>query len=261
MRKFAAIIFASLLVYGSGLAMQVYQPLLKTRLPAPNIDLAQVMADTGALLLEATVDAWCPVQVSVKSPEDAGHVLAKVLKNMGLKDLGPIQLESIDADEEFGEITMCEAKIKTELPSGVILMGAVQSTENEGQQDTYLMLSLYDKSAAPNLAAMYDLLLRGAQAIGSKPEHATQLVGVLEGRLGPERVAELVSQIMAGTAAETKNIYQSGNLVSATGYSPLLDNKDVGSPELVNVNLAMRYNVEDDKTLIYLGSPSIWESI
>lgn len=253
MRKIAVVVFASMVLYGSSVAIQAFKA-------TPPIDLAQVIADTGAVLLEATVDAWCEVNEPVNKPEDAGQILSRVLNAMGLADVGPIQLESMSADEEFGQITMREAKIETQLDNGVVLLAAVQSTESEGEQDTYLLLSLYDKSAKPNLAAMYALLTRGTAALGAKPEHATQLVGVLEGRLSPERVAELVNQIMRDTEAEMKNMYQNGPLVSVSGYSARLDTHTYGKG-IANINLAMRYNAEENNTWIYLGCPSVWESI
>ncbi|NLW17075.1 MAG: hypothetical protein GX033_05445, partial [Firmicutes bacterium] len=177
-----------------------------------------------------------------------------------LNHVGPIQLDSMSAAEEFGQITMREAKVEAQLQSGVTLRAAVQSTENEGQQDTYLMLSLYDRSAKPNLPAMYALVTKGTATLGAKPEHATQLVGVLEGQLSPERVAELVAQIMRDTEAEMKNIYQDGPLVSVSGYSARLDTHTYGKG-IANINLAMRYNAEENNTRIYLGCPSVWESI
>ena len=253
MRKFAAVLFASMLIYGSSVAIHTFGS-------TPPIDLAQVMTDTGAVLLEATVDAWCEVKEPINKTEDAGRVLSKVLAGMGLTDVGPIQLENLSAAEEFGQITMREAKVETKLSSGVTLLAAVQSTESDGQQDTYLMLSLYDQSSTPDLQAMYALLTKGTGALGNKPEHATQLVGVLAGQLDSERVAELVAQIMAGTEAEMKNIYQNGPLVSVSGYSARLDTHIHGQG-LANVNLAMRYNADENNTWIYLGCPSIWEPI
>lgn len=253
MRKFAAVLFAGMLVYGSGVAIQAFKAM-------PNIDLAQVMTNTGAILLEATVDAWCEVKEPVHKPEDAGRILTKVLAGMGLHDIGPIQLESMSAAEEFGQITMREAKVEAQLASGVTLLAAVQSTESEGQQDTYLMLSLYDQSARPDLPAMYALLTKGTATLGARPEHATQLVGVLEGQLTPDRVAELVAQIMRGTEAEMKNIYQNGPLVSVSGYSARLDT-NIYAKGLANINLAMRYNAEENNTWIYLGCPTVWEPI
>ncbi|HBK85410.1 MAG TPA: hypothetical protein DDZ53_05205 [Firmicutes bacterium] len=254
MRKIAAVLFASMLIYGSGVAIQTFRAM-------PSIDLAQVMADTGATLLEATVDGWCEIKEPINKPEDAGQILVKVLAGMGIQQTGPIQLESMSAAEEFGQITMREAKTEAELPSGIKLLAAVQSTESEGQQDSYLMLNLYDKSSQPNLRAMYELLTKGTATLGERPEHATQLVGVLKGQLTPDRVAELVSQIMRGTEAEMKNIYQNGALVSVSGYSSRLDAETSGPSGIANVNLAMRYNEADNSTWIYLGCPSVWESI
>lgn len=253
MRKLAAVLFASMLLYGSSVAIHTFRS-------TPSIDLAQVMSETGAVLLEATVDAWCEVKEPVHKTEDAGRILSKVLAGMGLTDVGPIQLENLSAAEEFGQITMHEAKVEAELSSGITLLATVQSTESDGQQDTYLMLSLYDQSAKPDLQTMYALLTKGTGTLGNKPEHATQLVGVLEGQLNADRVAELVAQVMAGTEAEMKNIYQNGPLVSVSGYSARLDTHTYGQG-LANVNLALRYNVEENNTWIYLGCPSIWEPI
>lgn len=261
MRKFAAIFFAGILVFGSGVAMQTFRPYNSGNLAQANIDLAQVMTNTGAILLESTVDAWCEVQLVVHKAEDAGNILAKALSGMGLPGAGPIQLETVEGAEEFGQMTMHEARVELELPNGMKLLGTVQSTASDGRQDTYLMLNLFDESAEPDLVAMYDLIVKGTAAVGSTPEHATQLVGVIAGQLTPNRVAELVSQIMSDTKAEVKHLYQNGPLVSATGYSPSLDTADAGTPGLVNINLAMRYSAETNNTWIYLGSPTVWEPI
>ena len=250
MRKLAAILFAGVLLYGSNAAYQAYR--------GPAIDLARALTNTGAVLLEATVDAWCEISLPVNSAEDAGRLLARALKAMGADEGVPIQLENMDGAEEFGQIAMREARAETELAGGIALLASVQSTENTDRQDTYLMLSLFDQTESPNLSLMYELLLKGAASLGAHPEHATQLVAVLKGKLTPQGVADMVSAILRDTEAELKNIYQTGALVSVSGYSAPLDTHIHGKG-LPNINLAFRYNAEEGNTWIYLGSPSIWE--
>lgn len=254
MRKFAAVVFAGMILYGSGIALHAVRS-------EAGIDLIQVVQGTGATLFEVAVDAWCVVSEPVPDAETAGRVLEKVLAGMGLEDAGPIQLETLSAAEELGPLSTYEAKLQTDLPSGAVLLAAVQSTEYEGQQEAYLILSLYDRSQQPKLGEMYAFLTRGTGALGAKPEKATQLVGILQGRLTPDETAEIVTQVMTGTGAEMKNIYQSGDLVSVSGYSPRLEASTGNFAGLVNVNLAMRYDQEEGKTWIFLGCPSIWESI
>ena len=239
MRKFAAVVFAGLILYGSGIALHAVRS-------EAGIDLIQVVQGTGATLFEVAVDAWCVVSEPVPDAETAGRVLEKVLAGMGLEDTGPIQLETLSAAEELGPLSTYEAKLQTDLPSGAVLLAAVQSTEYEGQQEAYLILSLYDRSQQPKLGEMYALLTR-ERCSGCQTRKSDAVGGHIAGRLTPDETAEIVTQVMTGTGAEMKNIYQSGDLVSVSGYSPRLEASTGNFAGLVNVNLAMRYDEEEGR--------------
>lgn len=254
MRRLAAIVFAGLLLCGSGAAWYALQT-------GPAIDLVSVMQNTGAALLEVTVDTWCPVSTNIKSDADAGKVLQQALGAMGYANAGPIQLQTLQSDASAEPLITREAKVEIAEAGGRMLMATVQSSESGGEQSAYLFMSLTDRSTAPDLAAMHTLLTKGAGALGVASQKATQLIGTIAGRLTAEQVATIVSQVMSGTAAEMKSIYNDGPLVSVSGYSARLEESTNILEGQVNVNLAMRYNEEDQCTWIFLGCPSIWESI
>lgn len=254
MRRLAVIVFAGLLLCGSGAAWYALHT-------APVIDLVSVLQNTGAALLEVTVDTWCPVNETIKSAEDAGRLLQRALNGMGYAEAGPIQLQTLQSDESAEALVTREAKVEIAEPGGRMLMATVQSTESGDEQSTYLFMSLTDRSTAPDLAEMHALLTKGAGALGVGSQKATQLIGTIAGRLSAEQVATIVSQVMSGTEAEMKSIYNDGPLVSVSAYSPRLEESTNIMEGQVNVNLALRYDEEEQRTWVFLGCPSIWESI
>lgn len=254
MRRFAVVAFASLLLCGSGAAWHA----LRTE---PAIDLVAVMQNTGAALLEVTVDTWCPVEEPINSADDAGRVLQRVLEGMGYGQMGPIGLDTQRVDDDFSPFVTYEARIEITEGPGRSLLAAVQSTDAGDEQSTYLFMSLTDRSTAPELASMHALLTNGVGVLGVASPKATQLIGTIAGRLTPDQVANIVSQVMAGTEAELKSIYNDGPLVSVSGYSPRIKEITQIMEGQVNVNLAMRYDEAEQVTWIYLGCPSVWESV
>lgn len=254
MRKIAALVFVGLLLGGSGVAWRAWQS-------GPPIDLVEVMQNTGAELLEVTVDTWCEVSEPVGSADAAGQILQQALAGMGYGTAGPIQLQTLTSAEAVPELVTYEAKIEVTEGATRLLTAAVQSSQSGEESSTYLIISLTDRSATPDLISMRNLLAKGAGALGVAAQRATQLIGAIDGRLSPEQVAAIVSQVMSGTGAEMKSIYNDGPLVSVSGYSEQLEEQTEVMEGLVNVNLAMRYNEEEQRTWIFLGCPSIWESV
>lgn len=254
MRKLVVLLFVGLLLGGSGAAWQAFRT-------APEVDLMAVMQSTGASLLEVTVDTWCEIKEEVKSADEAGVILQKALNGMGYQGVGPIQLQTIGSDEADPQVVTREAKIEITEPSGRLLTAAVQSSQSGDEQGAYLIMSLTDRSAAPDLPAMHALLTKGAGALGIASQKATQLIGAIDGQLSAEQVATIVSQVMSGTGAEMKSIYNDGPLVSVSGYSERLEESTHTLEGQVNINLAMRYNTDEQRTWIFLGCPSVWASI
>lgn len=254
MRKLAAVLFVGLLLGGSGAAWQAFRT-------APDVDLMAVMQSTGAGLLEVTVDTWCEIKEEIKSAEDAGLILQNALNGMGYTNAGPIELQTLGNDEGDSQVVTLEAKVAVTEQGGRMLTASVQSSQAGDEQGAYLIMSLTDRSTTPDLPAMHALLTKGAGALGIASQKATQLIGAIDGKLSPEQVATIVSQVMSGTGAEMKSIYNDGPLVSVSGYSERLEESTNTLEGQVNINLAMRYNEEEQRTWIFLGCPSIWESI
>lgn len=254
MRKLAAIVFTGLLLCGSGAAWQAFRS-------EPAVDLVEVMQNTGASLLEVTVDTWCEINQPIESAEAAGQVLQQAVDGMGYTHPGPIQLNTASADEAGSQLVTHEAKIEIVEDGGRVLYAAVQAAQSGDEQSSYLIMSLTDRSSTPDLNAMRNLLSKGAGALGVACRKATQLIGAIDGRLSPEQAATIVAQVMSATEAEMKSIYNDGPLVSVSGYSKRVEALTEVLEGQVNVNLAMRYNEEEQRTWIFLGCPSIWESI
>lgn len=254
MRRIATVLFAGMLLYGGGAAWQAWRS-------EPAVDLVAVFRGTGATLVEVTVDTWCQVPQPVESAVAAGKILQAALTGMGLGDAGPIQLEELETGEGVDQVITREARVELQPAESQVLFAAVQSMAAGDEQDTYLILSLYDRTDNPDLKGMYALLTRGVAALGLRADKSTQLVGVVDGRLSPEQTADIVTQVMAGTEAEMKSLYSEGPLVSVSGYSDKVAENTSTIIGQVNVNLALRYNEREGRTWIFLGCPSIWESI
>lgn len=254
-RKLALLFFAGMLLYGTGTAWQAFKTY-------PPVDLVEVFRSSGAAVLEVNVDTWCEVPQVVTSAKQAGIILERALTGMSITDYTPISLNTWpgDGENEDSNAGTYEAKVEVTLPTGAILMAKVDA-HNGTENYTILLLSLMSQEAEPDLGNIYQFLARGPAALGLKPQRSTQLVGVINGRLSPEQAALVVTAVMSSAGAEMKSIYSDGNVVTLSGYSDRIEESTQNHSGSVNLNLAMRYNEEENRTWVFLASPALWEPI
>ncbi len=255
MRKLALVFFAGILLYGTGTAWQAFNT-------EPPLDLLEVFRSSGATVLQVNVDTWCEIPQVVTSAKEAGSLLEQALKGMSVTDYMPITLDTwtSDIETEGPRAATHEAKVQVKLPDGAILMAEVEAM-NGTEDRTFLHLMLHSEETEPELGLMYQLLAKGPAALGLIPQRSTQLIGVLDGQLSPEQAALVVTAVMSSADAEMKSIFSDGPLVSVSGYSERLETSTQNSSGSVNLNLALRYNEEEKRTWVYLGSPAIWADI
>lgn len=130
----------------------------------------------------------------------------------------------------------------------------VEVQSDLGCKQGYVTVSL---TGSKELQGKRALLEKAFGTLDLEPQVLTVVRGTVAGRLSQEGQVALLQRIFGGLAAYQTEGMDSEELVSITGFTPLLpDELDLATGK-VNVNAAARYSSSRGKTLIYLGTPLI----
>ena len=85
----------------------------------------------------------------------------------------------------------------------------------------------------------------------------TCIIGTIEGRIEYNDLESKMLNVMDKFGIKTVEKYIDGSIISYTGYTPLIDDAIFSGKKKVNVNLAARYNEDENKNYIWIGTPII----
>lgn len=203
----------------------------------------QVLADVGTMEQSASVEYYGVFGEKEKSP---ASFLKEVAEALGMEE----KLTLSRAEEEDRK----EERLSSSKGKDSLDMRIVTLTE-EGQEEQYFLLSLTADGEPVKTfewrEALDDLLSGKMEDVHS----TTNIIGSYEGKLSLQernRAADELLERMDVTVVEEK---RSMDLYTICGYTPLLEEHVMQQGSPINLNLAMNYNEEEDRTYIYAAVP------
>ncbi|MFO7151964.1 MAG: YwmB family TATA-box binding protein [Bacillota bacterium] len=160
---------------------------------------------------------------------------------------------SRDSDDMYRVVTL-----ESPLSDGNYVRIVVQTVklpeEFEKEPQTYLAVSVTGSDAG-KLKDIKQKVARAIRSSGGQSRITTCLAGVVYGRFNWIEVNEITNKILEELKVEYVEKMEDLEMQNFIGYSPLLkDSLEIMGKEY-NVNLAVRYSEEDDRTYIWLGVP------
>lgn len=220
--------------------------------PSVEEQLYQLVAITEAAPAELNVQGWVKVKDKFVTVEELESLARTSAERMGEKNPQILSQDGTD----FRQV-----RIQTVLNDGSVLNLAAQSLVNYGRPEvpgeTYITLTLAQKLSPEKSVPVVSPTVRAALffPFGGSPQVLTNIVAVKTGMMSLEEQETMFTALLSAAEAKKIDGMNSEQLVSVTGFtSEIKDSLEIGAKE-VNLNIAMRYHNEDDRTYIYIGSP------
>lgn len=125
-------------------------------------------------------------------------------------------------------------------------------------QESYLFVSIETKGNKPENSNVVRQKIKNIfQNTGSSAQISTCLVGRLNGKLEQDDLTARLNRAFQAMNAQLTGKLEQINLVSYSGFSPLIPRFLAVDGQKTNVNLAIRYSPYDNRTYITIGSPVI----
>lgn len=255
----------------------------------PYSALYRIMDLSGATVVQGELHFWaslgsCPQIVTLKDLEEKADILLERIVSPGSEmggkpqDVHPgekLSGQPSSAEKEVShalyepkregksELSLPDlplymmAERRAQLPSGGELRLLLQQMEQEGESVVHLLLTITQEGEALPLRE-YALRLPALLGGGLKDANRSFcLTGHLEKKLTLEEMEELSNFITRKVGAEQIQSISDGKMISVTGYTPELGDYLKAQNLRINLNLAMRYDEYQGKTVIWAGTPLI----
>lgn len=148
------------------------------------------------------------------------------------------------------------AKLDSETFLQIILQSVHLPEEYEKEPQTYLVVNVSGK----NLDKVADCGRKAQEAVISlkgKSKITSCVTGSFNGKLDKAKQKQVLENIYDYLNISYTTKMQDEYTLNLMGYSPLLTEDIQILDKTYNINIAMRYNLEDDKTYIWIGTPVI----
>lgn len=148
------------------------------------------------------------------------------------------------------------AKLDSETFLQIILQSVHLPEEYEKEPQTYLVVNVSGK----NLDKVADCGRKAQEAVISlkgKSKITSCVTGSFNGKLDKAKQEQVLENIYDYLNISYTTKMQDEYTLNLMGYSPLLTEDIQILDKTYNINIAMRYNLEDDKTYIWIGTPVI----
>jgi len=175
-------------------------------------------------------------------------------------------LEIFEVKEKFFDVTKENSDMHRILSTRVlldsdtylhiILQSLRMPEEYEIEPQTYLVVNVSGKNF-DKYAEYGQKVQEAVLSFGGETKITSCITGTFNGKLDEVKQEQILENIYACLKISDKQILKDEYAFSLMGYSPLFAKGIEIFNKSYNVNIAMRYNEEDDRTYIWLGTPVI----
>jgi hypothetical protein len=163
---------------------------------------------------------------------------------------------STKESDEMYRILNTKGKLKSGVYLQIILQTVKLPEEYEKEPQTYLVVTATGK----DFDAFKSLKSKIKEAVvlsGGMSRITTCITASFNGKLDKVEQDRIIEKITSSLKATNLQKMEDNATTSLVGYSPLLSEGVEILGENYNINIAVRYNSEDDKTYLWMGTPVI----
>ncbi|HHW03952.1 MAG TPA: YwmB family TATA-box binding protein [Thermoanaerobacterales bacterium] len=208
---------------------------------------------SGARLESFDVVDWSVINREFMSFEDMEKNKDRIIKLFGGKTQN---FKSTKESDEMYRIINTEGWLDADTFLGVILQSVVLPEEYEREPQTYLVVT----ATSRDMEKLKELQAKVRDAItssGGQSRITTCITGTFDGKLNEVEQDKILEKFAQDLKIENPEQMRDEHTVSLLGFSTQLSDSITIMGHSYNVNIAIRYNSEDDRTYIWIGTPVI----
>ena len=140
-------------------------------------------------------------------------------------------------------------------PLAIIISSYLNESSKKGE--TYLFINLIKREKFSANNDIIQLAENVFNEFNQPMEITTCIIGGFDGKFNKRIVENKFDAVINRFNGIVVDKYTEDNLISYTAYTDYIENNIFAGEDKINLNVALRYNECDDKTLIWIGTPII----
>jgi hypothetical protein len=217
----------------------------------------QVLVDsfleTGADLELLEITDWSVINSKFTSFEEMAELRDKTMEFFGGQE------ENFHTTKEFDDmyrIMDTEGLTSAGDFLQIIIHSVILPEEYEKEPQTYLVVNVTGQDLS-RTAALTENVQKSLKDAGGQSRIATCITGVFNGKLTGNARGEVAQKILNHLKISQTDTYTDEYTWNLVGFSPILPEGIQILGKSYNVNIVMRYNSEDDRTYLWMGTPVV----
>ncbi len=218
--------------------------------------LSAAMTATGASLQEVSVNGWSKLPAAQLNEVQLNEIVRTCMEQLDIKQedyklsnhqtAQHIMVRADSIDNKFRAVAIAQVVHIKDPATG------------RKQSEAYLVLNLDGVPQSDSEIPVWrQKIVSAINNFGGSPRITTCLVGWLDGKLSDGEVGNSLDKAFKTIDANVVDTLSYTNFISYTGYSPAIAESLQYDGKQVNLNMAMRYSPQDNRTYVIIGSPVI----
>ncbi|HBG1011516.1 TPA: YwmB family TATA-box binding protein, partial [Clostridioides difficile] len=129
---------------------------------------------------------------------------------------------------------------------------------NKNNKESYIVVDILDNKVYKHKEVIYSNVENVLNKYSSQVDVSACIVGEYTKRLQNNKYDDILQKILYNMSAKQIDEVKDVNFLSITAYSKVLNDYELEYlGEKINLNIGIKYNEDDGKTLIYIATPII----
>jgi len=215
--------------------------------------LIETFYNSGSEVYGSEVYFWARLDKNYNSVDKLKKLVDKIAKDIGVPSVRTLY-NNVVSDGYNQRIEFQGETIKNK---NVNIKATLESPEKD---NAYISISIKQEMSCMGLYDSKEEILNVLDKYGISPQINMSIYGKIDGKIDSGKTGKLLDQILrAGSAKKVEGVYDN-NFISITAYTNKIKDFILVNNKKVNLNLAMRYNPNENYTYIWLATPLILTS-
>lgn len=205
---------------------------------------------SGARFLKSELYFWG--RVKNNNMESLLSVGKSVLKNIGVNE-SKIHINNEQSCEEQQKIQVFDDVRQNKNP-----IISLQLDKNGNKPDeSFISANLINEVSNESIEGTKQKVLPVFEGLKTTPQVNACIMGMFDGKKEPKLLDDIYNKVLKEVKALRVEGINDGNTLSVSAYSPLIEDFINVDGKKININLATRYNANEDRTYLWLATPII----
>lgn len=212
--------------------------------------LIETFYNSGSEVYGSEVYFWAKLDKNYNSVDKLKKLVDKVAKDIGVSGVRTLY-NNVVSDGYNQRVELQGETIKNK---AVNIKAILEGPEKD---NAYISICIKQEMSCMGLYDSKEEILNVLNKYKINPQINISIYGKIDGKVDSEKTDKLLDQILrAGSAKKVEGV-RDNNYVSITAYTNKIKDFILVNNKKVNLNLAMRYNPNENYTYVWLATPLI----